>query len=162
MSQELVVAFCKWQDTVTNPMPVGSLAEPVSNPSLGPHSVHYSVATAGRQYSTSDHNTIQRECAFFCQARVIKYWTAWNDLFLSIYKPMFKRTQRPLRNTISPHLILTPTFLGTVCKAIPRPLLDVSMWIGIIFNFSYRTGTNLSMKHSVFISVTGLWIKYIK
>lgn len=59
-------------------------------------------------------------------------------------------------------LILTPTWVGTACKAIPWSLLDGSMWIGIIFNFSYRTGTNLSMKHSVFMSVTGLWTKYIK
>ena len=59
-------------------------------------------------------------------------------------------------------LILTLTWVGTAYKAIPWSLLDGSMWIGIIFNFSYRTGTNLPMKHSVFISVTGLWTKYIK
>ena len=59
-------------------------------------------------------------------------------------------------------LILTYTRGGAVCKAIPWSLLDGSMWISKIFNFSYRTGANLSMKHSVFLSITGLWTKNIK
>jgi hypothetical protein len=48
---------------------VDSLAEPVSNPRLGPHSLHYLVTRVSRQYQVeamdSGYNIIQRECAYF-------------------------------------------------------------------------------------------------
>jgi hypothetical protein len=57
-------------------MTVGSLAEPVSNPRLGPHSLHYLVTRVRRQYQLRQRTvaTISfKECVyFFCQARVIR------------------------------------------------------------------------------------------
>ena len=76
MSQELAVAFCNWQDTITNPMPAGSLAEPVSNPRIGPHSLHYLVVRVSRQYQLRQWTvatiSFKESVHFFCQARVIR------------------------------------------------------------------------------------------
>ena len=152
-------------------MPVGSLPEPVSNPRLGPHSLYYLVARVSREYQLRQRTvttiSLKQSVHFFLPGKCNKIVNSleWFTFCPSII-PCLKEHNDHWGTRSVPifrlKLILTPTCLGTVYKAISWALLDVPMWIGIIFKFSYRTGTNLSTKHSVFISITRLWTKYIK